>query len=133
MISNDYAYNKKYTDQLKTSYSLKTIYKTTIEYFIETSSTPPDKRAFDKQSFTVNNNTYKTYGIKEDNYIYAYIYKNNEEYMSFDIYKENKKIIYEKYNQKRKLTSNETFNQTENLKSIYKNKLNKIINKIKSS
>jgi hypothetical protein len=131
---NYYSWNEKFTNQGKTPYSVKTVYKSTMKEIKKSSSVPPEKIAFDKQSFTVNNNNFKVYGINySKNVMEVYIYKNNEEYCHFSVYKENNKIIYEEHNQNRKLVSKESFKSPNTLTSIYKNKLNKIVNKIKSS
>lgn len=132
IVINDYSWNKKLIGQNKVPYDVKTSYKSMMKHVIECWSTNPEKTAFDKQSFTVKNNKFKVYGVShETNSLEAFIYKNNKEYQHFSISKENNKIVYEEHNQKRELISKETFKPTKNLKSIYKNKLNKIINKIK--
>lgn len=130
----NYFSNEKETFYLQTKWSVKKVYKIIMKEEIKFNKVPPAKAAFDTQSFTVNKNNFKAYGIKYNKYyIYGFIYKNNEEYCSFTIVNENNKYIYKEYNQKRKLTSKKTFSTSQSITSIYKTKSNEIINKIKSS
>lgn len=140
----DYISKEKTVNYYTTTYSVKRLYKNTMNYVIKENAIPPEKKAIQKQSFTVNNDVYKVYGIRYSNEsITGYIYKNNEEYSRFGVdyvyYMEyNNKVIFNKnfyreYNQKMKVVSRETFSPTRSLTSIYKTKLNNIINKIKAS
>ena len=144
ITSKNYFSNETMTGYFQTKLSVKKIYKDNMKVQIKDNSIPPEKKAFEKQSFTVNNDTYKVYGIKWDDYtISAYIYKNNVEYCGFGVYyvgylEWNKKIInnknvYREYNQKRKLVASENFSPSQSLLSIYQNKINILINKIKSA
>jgi len=134
ITEKNYFSNEKETFYYQTKWSVKKVYKNFMKESIKINGIPPKKVAFDKQSFTVKKNSFKAYGIKHNNYyISGYIYKNNEEYCSFTIANENNKYIYKEYNQKRKLTSKETFTSTQSITSIYKIRSDKIINKIKSS
>ena len=134
--SKDYFSKETEINSIKTKLSVKKYYNNSMKAIIKVNTAPPDKLAFDEQYFTVNNTRfefdYSVYGIKpQKNYIIAYIYEDEQEYCTFKIYKKDNKIIYKEYNQKRKLTLNETYKATKNITSIYKTKKNQLIKKNK--
>ncbi|MDR2967662.1 MAG: hypothetical protein LBU74_06915 [Methanobacteriaceae archaeon] len=130
----DYSWNYTSPEQFKTSQSVKTAYKTSMNELIKGLSVPLKSKAFNMKTFKVKKNTFKTYSVKnDDSFFSGFIYKNNEEYITFSLYKENNTITYAKFNQKRVLTSEKNFNSTQTLSTIYKNELDKIVNKIKLS
>ncbi len=145
ITSKNYFSNEIGSVYYETTGSVKSLYKAGMKNIIEDSGISLEKKAFNKQTFTVKNNTFKIYGIKDGKDMSAYIYKNGERYSSFGVsyvyhMEYNKKYrtitnknVYYEYNQKGKLTAIEAFKTTQSISSIYKNKLNKLINKLKSS
>ncbi|MCL2156743.1 MAG: hypothetical protein FWH54_01835 [Methanobrevibacter sp.] len=134
IVEKSYNSNEKNKYQIKTSKSVKTVYKAMMKNTIKVRSNPPNKAAFDNYTFKLNNQTVKIYSIKLDkNYINTYIYKNGEEIASASIEKNNNKVTIKKFDKKRKISNKETLKTTKSIDSVYKTFINDILKKYNSN
>ena len=98
-------------------------------YILE-SSVSPERLAYEKWSFTIKNDEFKTCSIKlDDDTLYGIFYRNNEEFRTILVQKVFNQVYYEKYNNHRVLTNEKTY-QSQLIDLIYNNKFKKTMKNI---